>query len=176
MSWIRKSDGYLLTVERDTFIGDNRFEALHLAASDTWTLHIRNVRPDDAGVYECQVSSEPKTSQLFTLHIISESFAYFKRFFQYFDSRVCGLKAEGYGFASLGGPWNDPQLCFLVRAKRMNGSVKKWAKFNQTGRAICWSIKVFVVLLPSAYSNRIRLKRCLVELVQGYRTTYSYYF
>ena len=87
VSWIRKSDGYLLTVERDTFIGDNRFEALHLAASDTWTLHIRNVRPDDAGVYECQVSSEPKTSQLFTLHIISESFAYSKRFSQKFYIR-----------------------------------------------------------------------------------------
>jgi len=71
VSWIRKSDSYLLTVDRDTFIADSRFESLHLMASDTWTLHIRNVRPEDQGSYECQVSSEPKTSLLFQLNIIS---------------------------------------------------------------------------------------------------------
>ena len=70
VSWIRKSDSYLLTVDRDTFIADSRFESLHLMASDTWTLHIRNVRPEDQGSYECQVSSEPKTSLLFQLNII----------------------------------------------------------------------------------------------------------
>jgi len=72
VSWIRKrdGDGDLVTVDRDTFIGDGRFEALHVMASDTWTLHIRNIRPEDAGIYECQVSSEPKTSLLFQLSVI----------------------------------------------------------------------------------------------------------
>ena len=62
----------MLTVDRDTFIQDNRFEALHVIASDTWTLHIRNVLRTDGGYYECQVSSEPKTSLLFHLHVVSK--------------------------------------------------------------------------------------------------------
>lgn len=33
----------MLTVARDTFITDSRFEALHQAASDVWTLHLRQV-------------------------------------------------------------------------------------------------------------------------------------
>ena len=76
VSWVRfTSNGLqMLTVDRDTFIGDNRFEALHVMASDTWTLHIRNVLPTDEGFYECQVSSEPKTSLLFQLHVISKFF------------------------------------------------------------------------------------------------------
>ncbi len=39
-------------------------------------------------------------------------------------SRVCGLNAECYGFVSFGCPWDDPQLCYLVRAKRMSRSVR----------------------------------------------------
>jgi len=75
---VRKGDGHLLSVGDDTFINDNRFQARRIEASETWTLQIRSVQMDDAGEYECQVSSnEPKISRIVILHpvgIITSSF------------------------------------------------------------------------------------------------------
>ena len=73
VSWIRKRDGHLLTVDTDTFIGDGRFQVLHPPSSDTWTLHLRGARANDAGKYECQVSSEPKLSLFYHLHVVGNS-------------------------------------------------------------------------------------------------------
>ncbi|XP_046462777.1 uncharacterized protein LOC124208948 isoform X2 [Daphnia pulex] len=70
VSWVRKRDGHLLTVDTDTFIGDGRFQVHHPANSDIWTLHLRAVRGSDAGKYECQVSSEPKLSLVYQLNIV----------------------------------------------------------------------------------------------------------
>jgi hypothetical protein len=39
----------------DTFVGDPRFSVKHGKHSLEWNLHIKKVRPEDAGVYECQV-------------------------------------------------------------------------------------------------------------------------
>jgi Immunoglobulin I-set domain len=72
VSWVRKRDGHLLTVDTDTFIGDGRFQVHHPANSDIWTLHLRAVRGSDAGKYECQVSSEPKLSLVYQLNIVGE--------------------------------------------------------------------------------------------------------
>lgn len=71
VSWVRKEDGHLLSVGDDTFISDSRFQAQKIQASDTWTLQIRAVQPNDSGEYECQVSSnEPKISRIVYLRIV----------------------------------------------------------------------------------------------------------
>ena len=70
VSWIRKSDGHLLTVDSDTFIGDGRFQVLHPVNSDTWTLLLRGGHGSDSGQYECQISSEPKLSLVYQLNVV----------------------------------------------------------------------------------------------------------
>ncbi|KAI8434528.1 hypothetical protein MSG28_012528, partial [Choristoneura fumiferana] len=37
-----------------------RFSVLHREASDDWDLRVEYVQPRDAGVYECQINTEPK--------------------------------------------------------------------------------------------------------------------
>lgn len=73
VSWVRKKEGDLLSVDSDTFVGDSRFQVIHPAHSNTWTLHLRGVRGSDDGEYECQVSSEPKMSLLYKLNVVGKS-------------------------------------------------------------------------------------------------------
>lgn len=47
-----------------------RREVLHPENSNDWTLHIRFVTLRDAGVYECQVNSDPKISRRVILNVI----------------------------------------------------------------------------------------------------------
>ena len=79
VSWIRKKDGHLLTVDTDTFIGDGRFQVRHPVHSDTWTLHLRGARATDAGVYECQVSSEPKMSLFYQVNVVGQLILFWKK-------------------------------------------------------------------------------------------------
>ncbi|XP_037776227.1 zwei Ig domain protein zig-8-like [Penaeus monodon] len=71
VSWIRNRDSHILTVDRYTFIADERFAAWHQAATQTWTLQIKFVQERDAGSYECQVSTEPKMSHFVQLDVIT---------------------------------------------------------------------------------------------------------
>ncbi|CAG7692176.1 unnamed protein product [Allacma fusca] len=68
VSWIRKRDSHILTVDRYTFIADERFQVLH--NGDTWTLQIKYVQSRDAGMYECQVTSEPKMSHFVQMEVV----------------------------------------------------------------------------------------------------------
>lgn len=52
MTWIRRKDRQLLTVGRDTHSIDKRFVVLN---NPNWSLLIKNVKQEDAGLYECQV-------------------------------------------------------------------------------------------------------------------------
>ncbi|CAO1394815.1 unnamed protein product [Diamesa hyperborea] len=70
VSWIRKRDLHILTVGILTYTNDQRFQSLHADSSDEWTLRITSPQPRDSGVYECQVSTEPKISLAFRLSII----------------------------------------------------------------------------------------------------------
>lgn len=70
VSWIRPVDAHILTVDQDIFISDARFSAIHQKNSSTWTLQIKSVQADDAGKYECQVSTEPKLSHFVHLSVI----------------------------------------------------------------------------------------------------------
>lgn len=70
VSWIRKRDLHILTVGILTYTNDQRFQALHTDGSDEWTLKVTSPQSRDSGVYECQVSTEPKISQAFLLNVV----------------------------------------------------------------------------------------------------------
>ncbi|XP_045501124.1 hemicentin-2-like [Colias croceus] len=70
VSWIRKRDLHILTVGVHTYSSDARFAALHADGSDEWTLRVSPAQPRDSGVYECQVSTEPKISLSFRLTVV----------------------------------------------------------------------------------------------------------
>lgn len=74
---------HILTVGILTYTNDQRFQSLHADSSDEWTLRITSPQPRDSGVYECQVSTEPKISLAFRLSIIgkiSESSSFLSTF------------------------------------------------------------------------------------------------
>ncbi|CAG7823140.1 unnamed protein product [Allacma fusca] len=69
VSWIRKRDLHVLTSSIYTFTGDARFAVIHPENSDDWRLEIRYVQKRDAGVYECQVNTEPKMNLAMLLNV-----------------------------------------------------------------------------------------------------------
>lgn len=69
ISWMRKRDLHILTSSIYTYTGDERFSVKHPEASDEWTLKIDYVQQRDAGVYECQVNTEPKMNLAFVLTV-----------------------------------------------------------------------------------------------------------
>ncbi|KAB7505339.1 hypothetical protein Anas_10137 [Armadillidium nasatum] len=70
VSWIRNKDAHILTIDRYTFISDSRFVSWFDPDTETWTLQVKFTRPEDAGRYECQVSTEPKRSHFVTLSVV----------------------------------------------------------------------------------------------------------
>ncbi|XP_018310282.1 neural cell adhesion molecule 1 [Mycetomoellerius zeteki] len=57
ITWVRRRDRQLLTVGTSTHSIDKRFVVRH--SSTDWQLTIRTVTVNDAGIYECQVTSHP---------------------------------------------------------------------------------------------------------------------
>lgn len=75
-----------------TYTNDQRFQAIHPDGSDEWILKVSSAQPRDsgeyyqckrldveffqpkllAGIYECQVSSEPKLSLPFRLTVVGK--------------------------------------------------------------------------------------------------------
>ncbi|XP_042904497.1 zwei Ig domain protein zig-8-like isoform X2 [Parasteatoda tepidariorum] len=70
VSWIRRRDFHVLTVGLDTYTTDDRFEAIHMEKKNDWTLKIKFAQLWDEGLYECQVSSDPKISLFVNLSIV----------------------------------------------------------------------------------------------------------
>lgn len=58
-----------------TFIADERFQSFFVESTALWTLQIKYVQARDAGIYECQVSTEPKVSARVHLNVVGEFFA-----------------------------------------------------------------------------------------------------
>ncbi|XP_050422754.1 zwei Ig domain protein zig-8-like isoform X1 [Adelges cooleyi] len=74
VSWIRHRDIHILTVGAYTYTSDQRFQAIHHRShSDQWTLHIKWAQKRDAGIYECQVSTQPVRSIFVTLSVVDSS-------------------------------------------------------------------------------------------------------
>ncbi|XP_054714463.1 uncharacterized protein LOC129224085 isoform X2 [Uloborus diversus] len=70
VSWVRQRDLHILTVGDYTYTTDQRFTSMHFQETDVWTLEIKYPRQTDAGVYECQVNTEPKMSLGIRLNIL----------------------------------------------------------------------------------------------------------
>lgn len=52
------------------FTADARFSVLHPEGdSSAWTLQLRGAQPQDQGLYECQVNTEPKMKQAVLLTV-----------------------------------------------------------------------------------------------------------
>lgn len=45
---------------------------IHPDKSENWTLQIKSPQERDSGVYECQVSTEPKMSLNYSLNVVGE--------------------------------------------------------------------------------------------------------
>lgn len=69
VSWIRHKDTHLLTLGLYSYTKDPRLSAIHRSNSEDWVLEIRNTLTQDAGIYECQVSTTPPRSHLVHLNV-----------------------------------------------------------------------------------------------------------
>ncbi|XP_015126181.1 lachesin [Diachasma alloeum] len=69
ISWMRMHDMHILTSSTITYTSDARFSVKHPEGSDEWRLTINFVQPRDAGLYECQVNTEPKMKLAFKLRV-----------------------------------------------------------------------------------------------------------
>lgn len=79
VSWIRKKDSppTILTVGVGTYIADDRILIEHARHLQNWGLVIKHVKPEDEGLYECQVSTHPTTSIFIQLKVTGWSNKYF---------------------------------------------------------------------------------------------------
>ncbi|XP_029156412.1 zwei Ig domain protein zig-8-like [Nylanderia fulva] len=67
VTWLKLGkDKQLLTVGRVTYSIDNRFVVLN---GPDWNLLIKNVKQEDAGLYECQIQTVPEQQQFVRLNI-----------------------------------------------------------------------------------------------------------
>lgn len=55
-----------------TYTSDARFTVVGNPETDDWNLRIDYVQPRDAGIYECQVNTEPKIYRAVTLKVLGE--------------------------------------------------------------------------------------------------------
>nr|XP_045624364.1 uncharacterized protein LOC123774258 [Procambarus clarkii] len=69
VTWLRRRDLHILTTGFHTYSADQRFQVVHAEGSTEWTLVVRYSQLRDAGVYECQVNTEPKLSRHVTLRV-----------------------------------------------------------------------------------------------------------
>lgn len=59
-----------MTIGILTYTNDQRYQALHTEGSDEWSLRISSAQTRDSGVFECQVSTEPKISTAYRLNVV----------------------------------------------------------------------------------------------------------
>lgn len=69
VSWVRHRDVHILTAGEQTFTSDQRFSAKH-NSDDEWVLVIKYIQERDAGIYECQIPTQPPQSYPINLNII----------------------------------------------------------------------------------------------------------
>ena len=72
VSWVRGRDSHILTVDRETFISDNRFISIHKKEKmyNIITLAINKIKEEDRGIYKCQVSSQSTISKIVVLIVL----------------------------------------------------------------------------------------------------------
>jgi len=67
VSWVRKFDSAILSVDDMLVTFDSRINIDKTSYLSDWSLNIRLAEPSDSGMYECQISTEPKKSKLVSL-------------------------------------------------------------------------------------------------------------
>ena len=72
VSWLRPRENEILTAGKYTYVSDPRISAMNENGSTDWVLEIKDVGLNDSTSYECQVSTDPKLSQIFSLHVQGE--------------------------------------------------------------------------------------------------------
>jgi len=72
VSWIRHRDLHILTVGTYTYTTDQRFTTTHHKETDEWTLQIKFAQKRDAGLYDCQISTQPIKSYPVRLNLVGE--------------------------------------------------------------------------------------------------------
>lgn len=71
VSWIRKRDMHILSVDGRVFTNDARFGIHHVPDSREWMLQIKYLQQRDEGTYVCQVSTKIGVkSHYFNLHVL----------------------------------------------------------------------------------------------------------
>ncbi|RWS29459.1 Down syndrome cell adhesion molecule-like protein, partial [Leptotrombidium deliense] len=70
VSWVRQRDLHIISAGDYIYTSDQRFKPKHVDNTDEWYLHIEYAQKEDSGIYECQVSTEPKMSLSFFLNVI----------------------------------------------------------------------------------------------------------
>lgn len=74
---MRKRDMHILSAGISMYTSDLRFQVIHPEKSENWTLQIKSPQERDSGVYECQVSTEPKMSLNYSLNVIGKCILYY---------------------------------------------------------------------------------------------------
>jgi len=69
VSWVRKFDSAILSVDDMLVTFDDRISLEKISYLSQWSLNIRSAMPSDSGQYECQVSAEPKLSKIVNLSV-----------------------------------------------------------------------------------------------------------
>ncbi|KAG5681144.1 hypothetical protein PVAND_010604 [Polypedilum vanderplanki] len=70
VSWVRHLDINLLTVGTVMYTSDTRFQSMHDADTEEWTLKLKNAQLKDSGAYECQISTTPPTGYPVYLSVV----------------------------------------------------------------------------------------------------------
>ncbi|XP_069178099.1 immunoglobulin superfamily member 10 isoform X2 [Procambarus clarkii] len=73
VSWMRHEDLHILTVDKYKYSTDNRIGVVYNEGEHEWLLKIQGVRQEDAGRYECQVSTKPVLSFIVNLDVVVPS-------------------------------------------------------------------------------------------------------
>ncbi|KAH3833734.1 hypothetical protein DPMN_107049 [Dreissena polymorpha] len=69
--WRKVGTSFPLTSGTLTVVADKRFQVGHIDFKSHWDLMIKNVKLEDDGVYECQISSKDRTvRRLITLNVV----------------------------------------------------------------------------------------------------------
>ncbi|KAH3833735.1 hypothetical protein DPMN_107050 [Dreissena polymorpha] len=69
--WLKVRTSFPLTSGTLTVVADKRFHVGHIDFKSHWDLMIKNVKLEDDGVYECQISSKDRTvRRLITLNVV----------------------------------------------------------------------------------------------------------
>ncbi|ROT84883.1 dpr6, isoform D [Penaeus vannamei] len=71
VSWMRHGDLHILSVGKYRYSTDSRISIKHNSEQHEWLLRIQDVQEQDAGRYECQVSSKPVLSFIVNMEVVA---------------------------------------------------------------------------------------------------------